>query len=1135
MTYLTNKSDAIVTGITAAPSVPGPLSVGRSVVFTLATSQAVTVSGSPVLTLNNGATASYDPTSSTPISLLFDYTVAAGQDSTDLTVGGLVLNGAAITVPSTAGFAAATSYAAGVEPTSVAVADVNGDGHPDLVVADAGGDDVDVLLNNGSGGFQAAASYAATGNPASVAVADVNGDGHPDLVVAASNGGVDVLLNNGSGGFQAATSYAAGVEPASVAVADVNGDGHPDLVVADRNGGADVLLNNGSGGFQAATSYAAGVEPTSVAVADVNGDGHPDLVVADYSVVDSSGGDVDVLLNNGSGGFQAATSYAAGVEPASVAVADVNGDGHPDLVVADRNGGADVLLNNGSGGFQAADYGFIEGFPIAVAVADVNGDGHSDLVVTDSNGNVDVLLNNGSGGFQAATYYAAGLAPVSVAVTDVNGDGHPDLVVADLYGGVDVLLNSSQAVGSFAAASASSAPGTNTGLVIDTTPPTVTAMLLTDTGSSTIDGITSKDALTGTAEAGGTVTISNGATVLGTTTAATNGSWSYVPTGLADGSHTLTASETDAAGNTGTTSVSFTLDTTIPGRPGNLSLAPASDSGVAGDDVTRINKPVITGTGAVGDLVTLYDNNTVIGAASVDGGGTWSITTSLLSDGMHSLAAIQTDVAGNVSPSSSQRLGLTIDTVAPGAPTLTETAVSTGPASPALTGTAEAESTVTLYDGATELGTTTADPSGDYSFTVARSLSDGTHTLTAVATDAADNLSRASAALSVQVNANQSYAVVLGTDANGDVMSKIYDSTGQYSSIDITGSDGLLLQSVSATTTLRNIYDSNGELIGTVSGPGSSTGAPPEPGFDTVREAQGASTTTDSSNSVITLLKERNTLMLTGNDTVDASGGDATISAAANAASIQGGTGTLAFYGGSVSSTVSGGAGSATVLGGDGGGVFQGGTAGRNVLVAGGGNTTLVGAVGDDVMYGSASGHDQMFAGSGPETFVAGGGASTLVGGSGGDVMFGGAGASTIYGGTAGGDTVVAGSGSTLFVGGAGQSTLFGGAGDDTVWTGAGSMTVVLGAAQDQVNFGTGSSTTFAGQGTDLFTAVAGSGGGNDVISGVKVGTDSIALFGYDTSAVLTQNGGGNTVLSLSDGTRITLLGVQHLSSGSII
>src|SRR5262249_22765320 len=129
----------------------------------------------------------------------------------------------------------------------------------------------------------------------SIAVADVNGDGHPDLLVAnecfdgnCTNGGVGVLLGNGDGTFRAVVTYSSGcLEPFSIAVADVNGDGHPDLLVAKEcfdssctKGGVGVLLGNGDGTFQPAVTYnSAGREAYSIAAADVNGDGHPDLLI----------------------------------------------------------------------------------------------------------------------------------------------------------------------------------------------------------------------------------------------------------------------------------------------------------------------------------------------------------------------------------------------------------------------------------------------------------------------------------------------------------------------------------------------------------------------------------------------------------------------------------------------------------------------------------------------------------------------------------------------------------------------------------------------------------------------------------------------------------------------------------------
>jgi hypothetical protein len=404
-------------------------------------------------------------------------------------------------------FKAAVSYGSGGEDAdSVAVADVNGDGKLDLVVANYCVQcsyqfgQVGVLLGNGDGTFQAAVSYDAGYGPDSVAVADVNGDGKLDLVVANyctweascwpyyfGQGGVSVLLGNGDGTFQTTVSYGAGgYEADSVAVADLNGDGKPDLAVEDGNG-VSVLLGNGDGTFQAPVSYGAGGSGVgearfnygdssidhSVAVADVNGDGKPDLLVANYCGVDcTTGGSMGVLLGNGDGTFKAAVSYSTdGFEALSAAVADVNGDGKPDLVVANYSamgtlgpGNVGVLLGNGDGTFQAAVSYNAGDYAVFVAVADVNGDGKVDLVVANVEfPGVGVLLGNGDGTFQAAVFYFSGGAD-SVAVADVNGDGKPDLLVAN-GSGASVLLGNGD--GTFQAAVNYDAAGADSIAVAD--------------------------------------------------------------------------------------------------------------------------------------------------------------------------------------------------------------------------------------------------------------------------------------------------------------------------------------------------------------------------------------------------------------------------------------------------------------------------------------------------------------------------------------------------------------------------------------------------------------------------------------------------------------------------------------------
>ena len=389
------------------------------------------------------------------------------------------------------GFANAVSYGSGGDgANAVVLADVNGDGKPDLAVANwcaysgcaTAGTNVGVLLGKGDGTFGTVVVYASGGRFAdSIAVADVNGDGKPDLIVAnecadatCTSGDVGVLLGKPDGTFQTAVTYALGGTATAVAVADVNGDGKPDLIVAtalNRAGLVGVLIGNGDGTFQSEATYSSGgLIPLAVAVGNL-GNGHLDVVVANKCADGTcTSSNVGVLLGNGNGTFRTALTYdSAGLYSDGVAIADVNRDGKLDVVVANSststtvdNGNVGVLLGNGNGTLRAAVAYPSGAFGAAsVAVADVNGDGKLDLVVANCSGTasscvgalpggVGVLLGNGDGTFQPAVLSGSGgNTPFGVAVGDVNGDGRPDIVAANCpsancgqgSGKVGVLIN----------------------------------------------------------------------------------------------------------------------------------------------------------------------------------------------------------------------------------------------------------------------------------------------------------------------------------------------------------------------------------------------------------------------------------------------------------------------------------------------------------------------------------------------------------------------------------------------------------------------------------------------------------------------------------------------------------------------
>jgi hypothetical protein len=281
-------------------------------------------------------------------------------------------------------------------PEAMAVGDLNDDHRPDIVTSNE--ETISVLINRGDGTFEGKRDYSAPGEQAFgenyVAIGDLDGDGEPEVVVANAledaNRGLWVFFNKGDGSFEPKRHYRLGGDlPSAVAIGDLNGDGKPD--VATENGWtANLILNRGGGKLrQAKGAYRAGGDGSDVFLGDLNDDGKADLVVT-YP----DGNSIQVFLNNGDGTLRPYAGYRTGALPGWVAIGDLNGDGAPDLTAANSSAhSVSVLLNRGDGTFKPGlEYAAGRRSPAAVAAGDLNRDGRSDLVTVNGK-EISVLIN----------------------------------------------------------------------------------------------------------------------------------------------------------------------------------------------------------------------------------------------------------------------------------------------------------------------------------------------------------------------------------------------------------------------------------------------------------------------------------------------------------------------------------------------------------------------------------------------------------------------------------------------------------------------------------------------------------------------------------------------------------------------
>jgi hypothetical protein len=500
------------------------------------------------------------------------------------------------------------------------VADFNGDSKPDVVMLATNGATpvLSVLAGNGDGtlrGSGATGIQTSLSNPASaqyvtaVVAGDVNGDGKTDVVFAWTPNGTDqlnpnahisVALGNGNGTFQAQQDYAI---PSPVGeslndsgaptlvVTDINGDGKPDITYIDEHAALYVMLNNGNGTF--ATPQQVGTEPnlTSLAVQDVNGDGKPDIVaITGSNVPPSTPLAAYVYLGNGNGTFQTPTTLAPGAYWLNaVAIADMNGDGKPDIVIAGQSSDkstayVNVLLGNGNGTFQAAIVNsFSLEFSSAIAIGDIDGDGRLDVVMAGTVGSV--FFGNGDGTFDST--YSGSVYSLQNAtrpkVAKLSSSGASNVLVADSLGlSVQVFTGNTPHTPTTTTLAASTpilTPAQSVTLKVTISPQSGSG---TPTGYVSVLDTTSNVSL-------GYGTLSGGSLTVATTALTASGAHTIEAFYSGDASYAPSTSAASTVTVTGTAGAGFTLSASSPfsvidaaGSPPTTTLTVTPTGGFAG-------------------------------------------------------------------------------------------------------------------------------------------------------------------------------------------------------------------------------------------------------------------------------------------------------------------------------------------------------------------------------------------------------------------------------------------------------------------------------------------------------------------------------------------------------------------------